>query len=300
MTDHMNSGLSDIFASNDVITEENFTIFRSGGKGSDYVDIDTILGSVTDADALVEEIVEKIESDVSIEKYDRVAFLDKSDGPVGLLPYAREISRKLGKKPLVLRLDKRMRHEVEKVKGIPADASLDRESILLVDDVVTTGNTQRDAIELVENRDGNVNGLLAVYVRDEKKLADIQEEKGLEYADSLLTYVESLERGLILSDDPADYRYEGFEDRLKDLYDLDDEEVAMLLEELNEDTDEVLREAIMELIEEEGLAESESEKEAMLNEFLERMDENFKDSLKVYLYRGQKSLGKNLKPVADD
>jgi len=300
MTDHMNRGLADVFASNHVIIEENFTLFRSGGKGSDYVDIDTILGSATDADIFVEEIVEKIESDIGVEKYDRIAFLDKSDGPVGLLPYAREISHKLGERPLVLRLDKRVRHEIEKVKGIPAEASLDHESVLLVDDVVTTGNTQREAIELVEDRGGSVTGLLAVYARDEEELAAIRDEKELEYADSLLTYIECLEYGIILSDDPDDYRYEGFEDRLKDLYNLDDKDIAAIIEQLDEDANAVLREAIMELIEEEGLAESEDEKEELLNDILERMDEDFKDSLKVYLHRGRKSLGEKLKLAADD
>lgn len=300
MTDHqqMASRLREIFAANRVITEENFTLFHSGGKGADYVDVDTILSDIHGREEFVEAIVEKLEEDVDLEKHGAVAFLDKAFGPVGLLPYTSEIANRIGKQAVILRLDDRIRHGEVKVKGIRHDRSLDGESVLLLDDVVTTGNTQRNAIKLIEQETGaRVKSLLTVYARDEEDISDITDETDVEYADSLLTFLDSLDMGLVLSDDPDDYVVEGFADRIQQLYGLSDEEVEEFVGELEEDADNALRGAVERILAREGLAD-EREMEEAVNRVVSQFDEEFREKLKLYLHTGRRYI--NQPNAADD
>lgn len=298
--ENMRNRNEDIFAANRVITEENFTLFRSGGKGADYVDIDTILSDVSGRKNFLDNITDVIKNDIQLNQHDIIAFLDKADGPVGLLPYATAIADEINIPVIIVRLNPRIRHKSVKIKGIRPEIGLEGKSVLLLDDVVTTGSTQKNAIDLIEQRDANVQSLLSVYSRDSHTLSDIKKKKNLSYSETMLTFEDCLELGLVLSDDPDDYNFDGFVDRIKKLYDLTDQEAAVFERELEEDSKQVLRETIETVIEDNNLLGEEEDIEEAVESVLTDIDEEFKQEFMQYLHRARKGAEQSKKKPADD
>lgn len=298
----MKRKLLEAFDDNDVIVEENFAIFHGGGMGVDYVDVDTILSDYGDRAQLVDDLVAEVhdEDAVDVDEYDAVAFLDKDYGPVGLLPYASEISNRLQLPAVTIRLSDRIRLDAMKVKGVNVlkGDGVNGDKVLIFDDVVTSGSTQREAIDIVENWGADVEGLVSVYARKPEVLDDLKEEKGLRYATTMLSYMDCLDYGLVLSDDPDDYRVD-IVDRLQELYDLSDEEATELEENLDTEVETVLRDAVESLIDERDLADDSEEKEQLLNAAYSAFDDDVKQTLKSYLPRGT-AYTENSRGQADD
>lgn len=196
------------YVENDVITTKNFTLFRSGETGTDYFDIDSIVETPEGGNTLLDGVEARIgELEDGGLEYDKIAFLHKDSGPVGLLIYAWTLCQRLDAELVVLKLWKKLRFDDLKIKGNDIE---DGDSVLLVDDVANTGTTQQRAIDLVRTNGGNVTGVVCVYEREDGVLNRLGEENEIEFVGSIDTNHTIRNLGLSLAEDPQEYLDEDF------------------------------------------------------------------------------------------
>lgn len=229
------------FVSQSVLTHENITFFHSGEKGTDFFDLDNHSGYPAFQRDLLKGLNERIESlqDDGL-SFDKLAFLDKDSGPAGMLPFAVQLSQELDKQFSIVKTWEKIRIDKLRVKGSPVT---DGESILLIDDVLTTGSTQEKAIDYLENQGGDVEGLLVVLARYEHRLQNLTSNKDIPYEDFLFTHDMLKFGGLSLSEDAESYLSEGYIEEFEELYGIDEnqlpdtEGIDEILEKLMEEHD---------------------------------------------------------------
>lgn len=166
------------------------------GKRPDYFDMDLYLGKPDNIDAVVEwfdQVVEKLRLEgIAI---DRLAFIEKTEGPVGALTLKDLLSWRTRIPAVTLRLRRRgpafkikavdnpvyegvsssQQDGNEKAKGVFYSHNHE-EKILLISDVVTTGTTIKNAAKMVEDERGKIVAVAALYDReeDEKEIGSIR------------------------------------------------------------------------------------------------------------------------------
>lgn len=187
-----------------VLVHKNFCLFHAGEKGGDYFDIDRLTCHPSIQKDLVKEFVGKIRS---MEKrgmqYNKIAFIDKEMGPFGVIILASTFSKELDKNIVILRLRKTLRFDHVKVKGWIEHRNeyplTQGDSVLLIDDVITTGGTQKEAIELVEGFNAKVTGIVCAFARSDEVVENIKEEKGVDFIETIWSYAELVAQGYVLS-----------------------------------------------------------------------------------------------------
>jgi len=187
-----------------VIVHKNFCLFHAGEKGSDFFDLDRLIGKPLEQKNLLKSIKNKIED---LEKkgmrYNKIAFVDKESGPVGAIVLASALSQELGKEIIILRPWKKLKFDHLKVKGRIEDVNdktiKPNDLILLIDDVITTGDVQKRAIEIIERFKAKVTGLISVFVRKNEVIEDLKKEKKINYIESIWTYDTLSSLGFILA-----------------------------------------------------------------------------------------------------
>ena len=178
-----------------VLVHKNFCLFHAGERGTDYFDIDRMACSSSLQKDLVARFVEAIKS---LEKkgmrYNKIAFIDKETGPTGIIVLASMFSQRLRRDIVILRPWQKLRFEHVKIKGCIESrdeyALGPNDLVLLVDDVITTGGTQKEAIDLVVRFHAKVTGIVCALVRKAEAVRSIKEEKGIEFIDAIWTYDE--------------------------------------------------------------------------------------------------------------
>lgn len=236
----MNEELLRAIATTPVMSHKNFALYHAGETGNDFFDTDFFLSDADVRSSLVDELVALIEEEFDVSSYDKIAFLDKDYGPVGTIIYASEIADEFGMDMVVIRVKDHLelRFDDLKVKGNLDDG----DSVLIVDDVINTGGTQRRAMEIVEDLGGIPKGVLCVFARDTEVLEEMTDEwdvGDVATAESLFTH-DSLEHlGLSLAEEPEDYFQEDFASEFVDLL-MEGEEAEITKEEIQHQLDESL------------------------------------------------------------
>jgi len=187
-----------------VIVSKNISVYHAGAAGTDFFDADRLICDPESQKALLEETKAKIkllqEKGMS---FDKIAFLDKESGPVGTILLASTLSQHFQKKIIILRPWRKLKLDHIKVKGwienVNEDPIKPNDTILLIDDVITTGATQKDAIDIVERHRAKVTGIICIFVRDTKAIENLKIEKKIEYFETIWDYDELVYRGLILA-----------------------------------------------------------------------------------------------------
>lgn len=227
----MNEELLRAIATTPVMSHKNFALYHAGETGNDFFDTDYFLSDEEVRSSLVNELVELVEDEYDVSSYDKIAFLDKDYGPVGTIIYASEIADEFSMDMVVIRVKDHLelRFDDLKVKG-----DLDEDdSVLIVDDVINTGGTQRRAMEIVEELGGIPEGVLCVFARNPQVLENMQEwDIGeVRNATSLFTHDSLVHLGLSLAEEPEDYFEVDFAERFVDILVEDVEQELANLEE---------------------------------------------------------------------
>ena len=176
----------------------------SSGSDSDvFYDIDAFLFSKEDFEDIAKFFVKAIK--VILKKYyfDKIAIIDKYDGPIGLIPYFSYIQSHIDKNLLIIRLGKRLNRSNIKGNFVKGD------KVLILNDVATTGGTIFKAAETILKNGGLVPGAF-VYLDRSQGATDNLNRKGIQLYS--ITSLESIKKTkkikMILNDYTVDNNLE--------------------------------------------------------------------------------------------
>ena len=133
-------------------------ILTSGKKSPYYIDLRQTISSPITMDWIANSLTRIIINEIGKDKIDRILGV-----PTAGIPFATVVSQKLGL-PLIYYRQARKEHGVrKKVEGI-----LDRnDRVLVVDDLITTGESVIEAAEVVRDQGGVVNELVVLLDREQ-------------------------------------------------------------------------------------------------------------------------------------
>ena len=154
--------LIDLLREKEVVKFGKFTL--SSGKESDYYV--NMKMAITDP-KILKTIAEIVSSEISEEKIDKIA------GPaLGAVPIATAISLESEKPMLMIRKAKKDYGTSELIEG-----TLEKgDSVVVVEDVTTTGNSLLKAIKAIEENGGNVKRAVVIVDRDEGAIENLKNE----------------------------------------------------------------------------------------------------------------------------
>jgi orotate phosphoribosyltransferase len=133
-------------------------ILTSGRKSPYYIDLRQTISSPITMDWIANSLTRIIINEIGKDKIDRILGV-----PTAGIPFATVVSQKLGL-PLIYYRQARKEHGVrKKVEGI-----LERnDRVLVVDDLITTGESVIEAAEVVRDQGGIVNELVVLLDREQ-------------------------------------------------------------------------------------------------------------------------------------
>ena len=133
-------------------------ILTSGKKSPYYVDLRQTISSPITMDWIGNSLTRIVSNEIGKEKIDKILGV-----PTAGVPFATVVSQKLGI-PLIYYRQARKEHGVrKKVEGI-----LDRnDRVLIVDDLITTGESVIEAAEVVRDQGGVVNEMVVLLDREQ-------------------------------------------------------------------------------------------------------------------------------------
>lgn len=133
-------------------------ILTSGKRSPYYIDLRQTISSPITMDWIANALTRIIVNEIGKEKIDRILGV-----PTAGIPFATVVSQKLGL-PLIYYRQARKEHGVrKKVEGI-----LERnDRVLVVDDLITTGESVIEAAEVVRDQGGVVNELVVLLDREQ-------------------------------------------------------------------------------------------------------------------------------------
>ena len=133
-------------------------ILSSGKKSPYYIDLRQTISSPITMDWIANSLTRIILNEIGKDKIDRILGV-----PTAGVPFATVVSQKLGL-PLIYYRQARKEHGVrKKIEGI-----LERnDRVLIVDDLITTGESVIEAAEVVRDQGGVVNELVVLLDREQ-------------------------------------------------------------------------------------------------------------------------------------
>jgi orotate phosphoribosyltransferase len=133
-------------------------ILASGKRSPYYIDLRLTISSPITMDWIANALTRIIQNEIGKDKIDRILGV-----PTAGIPFATVVSQKLGI-PLIYYRQARKEHGVrKKVEGI-----LERnDRILVIDDLITTGESVIEAAEVVRDQGGVVNELVVLLDREQ-------------------------------------------------------------------------------------------------------------------------------------
>lgn len=204
-----------LFAENNVISHKDATLYHSGEKGTDFFDIDRLVGERSNQRSVLELVIEGVnELEDSGLQYDKIAVVHKDSGPVGLVIYASELSRRLDKELTIVKRWDKFRFDELKTKGSKIEKD---DRVLVLDDVITTGSTQRRVIDAITHHNGRVSGLLSIFTRDQEVEKELKEEYEINHTNSLFTHEDFEYLGLTLPNSAESYFDSDFAEKYTEL-----------------------------------------------------------------------------------
>ena len=144
------------------------------GPLQDFFDADLFLGDPKHLDRVVRWFKEELETQRELGiTIDRLAFIEKREGPVGALTLKDLLSHETGVPVAILR--PRRRGPAPRIKGLSRDSQpLSRfdeggvqEHVAILSDTGTTGTTILEAVDMVEKAGGKVDVAFVLYDRAE-------------------------------------------------------------------------------------------------------------------------------------
>lgn len=134
-------------------------ILTSGKKSPYYIDLRQTISSPITMDWIANSLTRIILNEIGKDKIDKILGV-----PTAGIPFATVVSQKLGI-PLIYYRQARKEHGVrKKIEGI-----LERnDRVLVVDDLITTGESVIEAAEVVRDQGGVVNELVVLLDREQK------------------------------------------------------------------------------------------------------------------------------------
>jgi orotate phosphoribosyltransferase len=133
-------------------------ILASGKKSPYYIDLRQTISSPDTMDWIANSLTRIVLNEIGKEKIDRILGV-----PTAGIPFATVVSQKLGT-PLIYYRQARKEHGVrKKIEGI-----LERnDRVLIIDDLITTGESVIEAAEVVRDQGGVVNELVVLLDREQ-------------------------------------------------------------------------------------------------------------------------------------
>jgi orotate phosphoribosyltransferase len=133
-------------------------ILASGKKSPYYIDLRQTISSPDTMDWIANSLTRIVLNEIGKEKIDRILGV-----PTAGIPFATVVSQKLGT-PLIYYRQARKEHGVrKKIEGI-----LERnDRVLVIDDLITTGESVIEAAEVVRDQGGVVNELAVLLDREQ-------------------------------------------------------------------------------------------------------------------------------------
>jgi orotate phosphoribosyltransferase len=133
-------------------------ILTSGKKSPYYIDLRQTISSPITMDWIGNSLTRIVVNEIGITRIDKILGV-----PTAGVPFATVVSQKLGI-PLIYYRQARKEHGVrKKVEGI-----LDRnDRVLIVDDLITTGDSVIEAAEVVRDQGGVVNEMVVLLDREQ-------------------------------------------------------------------------------------------------------------------------------------
>lgn len=133
-------------------------ILASGKRSPYYIDLRLTISSPNTMDWIANSLIRILINEIGKDKIDKILGV-----PTAGVPFATMVSQKLGI-PLIYYRQARKEHGVrKKVEGI-----LDRnDRVLIVDDLITTGESVIEAAEVVRDQGGVVNELVVLLDREQ-------------------------------------------------------------------------------------------------------------------------------------
>ena len=216
--------LLEAFVEHGVLSHDQITLMHSGERGTDYFDLDNMSGSPEKQRLVIEGVLRMIESLESRGmEFDKLVFLHKDSGPIGMPVFASELSQRLEREFVLLKMWSKLRFEELRVKGAGIN---DGDSVLILDDVITSGNTQKRAIEFVRNQGGDVSGIACMLERIEGRLREVGENNGEDIKTETLFTLKDLEyAGLGLIRDENSYLSEDFIEEFDERYGMNEKKL---------------------------------------------------------------------------
>jgi orotate phosphoribosyltransferase len=133
-------------------------ILTSGKRSPYYIDLRQTISSPITMDWIANSLTRIVVNEIGISRIDKILGV-----PTAGVPFATVVSQKLGI-PLIYYRQARKEHGVrKKVEGI-----LDRnDRVLIVDDLITTGDSVIEAAEVVRDQGGVVNEMVVLLDREQ-------------------------------------------------------------------------------------------------------------------------------------
>ena len=133
-------------------------ILASGKKSPYYIDLRLTISSPITMDWIANSLTRIVVNEISKDKIDKILGV-----PTAGVPFATMVSQKLGI-PLIYYRQARKEHGVRK----KIEGTLDRnDRVLIVDDLITTGESVIEAAEVVRDQGGVVNELVVLLDREQ-------------------------------------------------------------------------------------------------------------------------------------
>lgn len=269
------------------LTPANYTLLHAGGKETDYFDLDALLGDQSARKEFINRLVETVRQNISLSDYSHFAVLDKEYGPVGMLPYTYEISERLGLEPIIVQIEHNIRLEHLPIKGVAyqgKDSFSDENSIIVIDDVVTTGDTQREAIKLLEEWGGSTNAVICAYARDEENLKELELNDDLSIDTTAAILTESLceDLGLLLKDNLEKYIGKNTLEKYDTVFNLSEETKTEISREAEVEVETMIQDIVKDQIESYSDTLSSSEKDRIISESVDSFNKHTKKAFENF------------------
>lgn len=145
------------------ISDEKKFVLKSGEKSNVYVDLRRAFGKPKLFALLVELLSRKIREKWQTEKSSSLAICGV---PYGAVPYATAVAEKLQLPLLFLRKERKLYGMGNLVEGV-SSSDLKNLKVILIEDVVTTGGSAKEAVMELGNEGYNVTGIVSLLSRSE-------------------------------------------------------------------------------------------------------------------------------------